>query len=268
MNCNIVQNRLLSCDRPDLPPVDVKGHLVECPICRAWHRRIARLEQQLPKLVVPPSETKQAFLQRLVTEPVRVEQPALTTPQLVRYNPRSSSPKERGLQKMAVAFTLAAAMLLFAVGWWAWHQKPAVKSGSSEMARLLEEDLNGRLTLRLAKAGTTRERVLSMAELTDELHRNAKTLADVQDAEQLAVLARFYSHVVREYLIPNAKELPQGLRPELLETVARRLSQTESAFARLAADGNDARTTSLQTIADAAREGRQTLLAMVRGEAA
>jgi hypothetical protein len=262
MNCDVVQNRLLSCDRPDLPPVDLKGHLVACPVCRAWHRRLVRLQQQLPKLPVPPSETKQAFLQRLVAEPARTEQVTPVVPQLVRYNPRVPSRKERGLQKMALAFAMAAAMLLFAVGWWALHRPAPVRAGSSEEARALADDLNNRLAYRMLRSGTPRQGVENMAELADELHRKAVELSRPEDAEQLAVLARYYGKVVRDHLLTFARYLPPNGRPDLLEAVTDRLARTESELEGLAAAANEGSAESLRAIAATARDAVRDLQAL------
>jgi hypothetical protein len=260
MSCEIVQSRLLACDQPDLPPVDLKGHLVTCPICRAWHRRLVRLEQQIAKLPVPPAQTMQAFLQRLVAEPPRTEQPAPAAPQLVRYSPPGPSRKERGLQKMAVAFALAAAMLLFAVGWWVWLRPAPVRGGFSEAARALDADLNNRLAYRVARSGTPQLGVQNMAELADELHQ--EVLAHVEYAEQLAILARFYNQVVRDHLLSYASQLPANLRSNLVDIVTR-LGQTESDIERLAAGAKDGCVESLQTIASTARTAAHDLRQLV-----
>jgi hypothetical protein len=260
MTCDVVQKRLLACDRPDLPPVDLKGHLVACPVCRAWHRRLVRLEQQIPTLPVPPSQTRQAFLQRLITEPVRPESPAPVMPQLVRFTPPGPSRKERGLQKMAVAFALAAAMLLFAVGWWVWQRPAAARIGSTEAARALDRDLNDRLNDRLARSGTPQLGVKNMAELAEELRQ--EVVDRVEDAEQLAILARFYAEVVRTHLLRYANELPDPHRPQLLD-IARRFDQTESDFGRLAAAAKDGCAESLRTIAMTAHEVAHELRQLV-----
>jgi hypothetical protein len=260
MTCDVVQNRLLSCDRPDLPPVDLKGHLVACPVCRAWHRRLVRVEQHIANLPVPLSETKQAFLQRLVAEPVRLEQPAPAVPQLVRYSPRGPSRKERGLQKMAMAFALAAAMLLFAVGWWAWQRPAPGRPGPSEVVQKLEDVLNSRLAVRLERSGTPLKGIENMAELADELHREA--VARAEDSEQLDILARFYDKVVRGHLLTFARSLPADQRPRL-EGFARRLEETESDIARHAAAAAGAHAESLQAIAVAARDTAHDLRQLV-----
>jgi hypothetical protein len=265
MNCNVVQNRLLSCDRPELPPVDLKGHLVACASCRAWHRRLVRLEQLLPNLPVPPAQTKAAFVQRLVAELVQTKQPAVAAPQLVRYTPRVPSPKERGLRKMAVAFSLAAAMLLFAVGWWAWHRPTSGKVGSSPAVLALHDDLNRRLNERLATAGPPWQKVRNLADLAKELQDEAVALVRAEDAEQLAVLARFYGQVIHAHLLSFARQLPAEMRPGL-EDIARQFALTESDLGRLAAAARDARADSLRTMADAAREGERLLGALARGE--
>jgi hypothetical protein len=263
MNCAIVQNRLLSCDRPDLPPVDVKGHLVECPVCRAWHRRLVRMEQQLVELPVPPSLTKQAFLRGLVAEPPAAEPPAVA-PQIVLLRPQGPAPKERALQKVAVAFALAAAMLLFSVGWWAWHYTPGASRGSVAALQQYREELGRRLDERLARAGTPKRGVEAMDELAEVLQREAQELARGDERERLAELSRFYAQVVREQLLPFARQLPAGDRTDVLNPVVRRLAAAESELERLAAE-RAAHAEPLRAIAAAAHETARDLEVLAAG---
>lgn len=264
MNCAIVQNRLLSCDRPDLPPVDVKGHLVECPVCRAWHRRLVRMEQQLLELPVPPCLTKQAFLRGLVAEPpAAVPEPPAVAPQIVRLRPPGPAPKERALQKVAVAFALAAAMLLFSVGLWVWHHTP--QGSPDTLARQqYREELGRRLDERLAKAGTPRRAVEAMDELAELLQREAQDLARRDERERLAELSQFYAQVVREQLLPFARRLPATDRPDVLNPVVRRLSAAESELERLAAE-RSSHAESLRAIAAAARDTAHDLEVLAAG---
>ena len=66
MNCDAIQNRLLAL--PDLRrvPDELRGHLDECPACRAYLARAVRLDKLIAAVPVPPSseETKAAFLDR------------------------------------------------------------------------------------------------------------------------------------------------------------------------------------------------------------
>src|SRR4051794_32252883 len=118
MNCAAIQRSLLSCERPEQPPLEVCRHLVGCDACRDCQRRLVEVEQQLPLLPVPPSTGREAFVARVRAGEVPVAGRSGVLPLWLQ---RSRPPlKERGLKKLALAFALAAALSAFALGWWAW----------------------------------------------------------------------------------------------------------------------------------------------------
>jgi hypothetical protein len=167
------------------------------------------------------------------------------------------------LQKVAVAFALAAAMLLFSIGWWAWHRgSPSPRE--SYVRQQYREDLDRRLGERLATAGTPKKGVEALAALADELRREADELAQKDDGERLAELSQFYARVVREQLLPFARQLPLADRTGVLNPVVKRLAAAESDLERLAA-AQAAHAEPLRAIAAAARETARDLEALVAG---
>jgi len=75
-------------------------------------------EQQLPLLIVPPSQRKNEVV-RLILD---AREPAAQNGKASAYVSRhrfNMPPRERGLRKASLAIAMAAALLVFAVGWWA-----------------------------------------------------------------------------------------------------------------------------------------------------
>jgi hypothetical protein len=265
MNCTAIRNRLLACEQPDFPPPEVREHLADCAACRAVQQRVVQLEQQIVALPVLPSDGRAAFVLRFLAGDEAGGSPAR------RPGPRL---KDNVRRKVALAFALAAGLAIFALGWWAWRQAeptptpPVVAVGS----RL--PDRQAQLRQKLEGAQTPAERVQRLADLAEELQKEA--LDHQKDADRLADVARFCVQVVREDLLKYAREyareVPQAKRKDLLTAVAVRLQRIESEASRLAtelkAEKAASAAASFGKIASAARDADDCLLALARGESA
>jgi hypothetical protein len=267
MSCEVTQRRLLGSECPEQPTTEVKQHLARCPVCRALQRRLVQLERQIPSLEVPPSTAKARTIRRLLESPPAPSPPPPPSRVVARVGlpgeQNRQTPKERGLQKMAVAFALAAGLAAFALGYWAWPQ-PGPGQPDPLAARKMERDR------RLAEARTPRERVEVLAGLAEQLHKEAlaHAAASAVDAEKLALVARFYSEVVRDDLLAHARKVPIVERAALLGAVAVGLSGAESELQRaLAAPTPPAVSHSLQQMALAARDGRDRLRVLMNESA-
>jgi hypothetical protein len=261
MNCARIQQTLLASERPDQPSAALQQHLAGCSACQAWHQRLVAAERDIPLLPVPSSAGRARFLQQLHDgeSPVVLE-PDRPAPRSIWLEPHRPMAKERGLRKMAVAFSLAAALALFALGFWAWPRgdQPVVQPNPN--AAELKERRNLR-DQRLTTAQTSRERVEILADIAAKLHRELLGLARSVDGERLAMLAKFYGEVVRDGLLFHAGQLPARERPAL-EAVARLLNDTESELLRmLASDGavTPAAAAPLREVAQSARFGHDQL---------
>jgi len=274
MNCAKSEHCLLSCERPEQPPTEVRRHLAQCPACRALQRRLVEVEQHLPRLPVPPAPGRAAFLARVRAGDIPAAGPADTSPKRQRgdgpvagapgscHRPAGSLPhtlKERALRKVALAFALAAALAAFALGWWAWPHDSDPAGRSPIAARQQQRD---RL---LAQAHTPRERVEVLAGLADRLQREARQLTLPTDGDQLRVVARFYREVVHDNLLEHARQLPPDERPAVLGTVAEQLNGVDSEVQRLLTNQvPDSSKESLRDIALASRESHDLLRALLR----
>jgi hypothetical protein len=262
VNCTVIQRRLLSAEQPEQPPGDIKGHLAQCPSCRAWQRRLVQMERFVPQLPVPPSTTKEQFLQRIVGPNLpAADQPAIADPAALWRSTLAPGPKERGKRKLSLAFSLAASLLVFALAWWSWPHKPV---SLPDPLRIEQAKLEQRLNTSL-RLNTPKERVMRLAELAEEVHGEALALVD--HSERLEQWARFYSRVVGEQLIEQARQLPREDRPIVLKEIAERLTKLESEASRFAAQLTRAprSAAAFQQIALVSQRGERDLRALTNG---
>jgi len=263
VNCTIVQRRLLSAEQPDQPAADIKSHMGQCPSCRAWQRRLVQMERQVPLLPIPPSTTKDLFLQRLTgTCQGDTGRPAIADPATLWRSQLMPGPKERALRKVSLAFALAASLLVFALAWWSWPHDhiPAPDFAQQDQARL-EESLHTSLY-----ANTPKERVLLLVQLAEEVHGEARKLAD--NSDRLEQRALFYSRVVGEHLIEQARQVPAKDRAVVLQRVADSLREAESTASRWEAQLQKSAprsAASFRRIALASRKSERDLRALMNG---
>lgn len=258
MNCTVIQRRLLEAEQPEQPPVEIQSHLAECPACRAWQRRLVQMERLIVQLPVPPSTAKEQFLQRM-EDRGRMKQNALVRPSSYVLPPFK---KERGLRKLSLAFALAASLLVFALAWWAWPHNPRA---IPDVARIEQAKLDQRLSNSL-RADAPKERILSLAKLAEEIHGEARELAG--NSERLEQWARFYSRLVDQDLIEQARQLPSEDRPDVLANIALQLAKAESEAARSETQCKATAPRSaaaFHRIALASQKGERDLRALIKG---
>jgi len=258
MNCDKIQYSLLASATPEQPAAEVRHHLSHCGACRALQRRLVQVERQLPLLPVPSSSRRDLFV-RQVQQGEGLPRPAVLTSDLWR-RPRPS-PKERGMQKVALACALAAALASFALAWWAWPHKetPGPRTPDSIAHRLLKQRDRS-----LASVQTPRERVAVLDNLAQELHQEVRKLVLRPDDEQLRQVAQLYREVVCDNLVHQARQLDPAQRTKLLGSVTRHLIELESEAKRLEVDAPPDTRAHLRDIARASRESHDELRKMLQ----
>lgn len=228
MNCAVVRQTLLASERPDLPGPEENSHLQTCPACRAWLGRLTRLERQIRRLPVPdcpPPEALFAWIDEAAAAPrLIVPLPSLRTP------PRTRS--EGARQKLALAFSLAATLALFTLGWWAWPHRPEGLAVTSSPTAA--DDFPSRRTQRLRQARTPGERVVVVVDLADEFLIEVRRHGEQPD--EVARLASHYDRLIQQDLVRLAADLPPVERPAVLAPLAERLRRAESEASRLATE--------------------------------
>jgi hypothetical protein len=224
MSCISVRQRLLASERPDHPAATESRHLSSCADCRAWLRLLVRLEQRLSLVPVPPSVPPPALLAMLRSAPddALVKPPAL----LSAVRPR----QEGGRQKLALAIALAASLLVFAIGWWAW---PHVQEDSSSHGPTLTRNSHEeQLKKRLASAHTPAQRVNALVDWADDCFRQAQLNRD--DPTSVQGQAFHFRGVVKHDLPQHAQDVSPGERVNTLKDAANRLRQIDVNATRLA----------------------------------
>jgi hypothetical protein len=219
MSCTTLRQRLLASERPDQPDAAAARHLTRCPACCAWLQRVARLEEMLPQVPVPPSEPPAALLAMLRSAPLRP---------LVRPTPLplSTLPRQEGArQKLALSLALAAALVLFALGWWSW---PHALSTDVPVRDHYRTFVDGRMKY----APTAEQRVSVLRDIAAEWLAEARTLPS---DERLAQLARDFHRLVHHDLPYHARKVPRPARASVLGPLADQLGRTESEASRVAA---------------------------------
>jgi hypothetical protein len=277
MKCKHCQRRLFRTEDPGEPTADVAAHLAGCSACRELQRRLVQLETHVPRLPVPAS-TRMSLLQaRILSEPVPRPVPVARS-------------RKRTWQWLAIG--AAAAVILIACGVWVgdalWQalQGPGqVAEGPGKDDRQRDGDkgqktapdykkpadntLVGRVIacdLRLARAVTPRQRVEALADLADSLQGECRALAQADGTKELEKLARLYSKVVRDAVVPRSRTLPAGQRREVLAPIVIRLARARQDAERLAHQ-SPASARPLRALAATAREAELQLQGLLGKDA-
>lgn len=271
MNCTQFQRRLLGTETPDRPADEVEAHLVACPACRDWQRRLLQLEANVARIPVPPSSARSDLIRRILGAPATMPVAPVTSPR------RPWSWRWVAGGAVAAAVLVACGIFLGNALWQAVgepgdrHRAKTVarnKGSESDQGAARKEGRKApadtlvarlvRCDLRLARASSPRERVEALAELADSLHGETPTLARAASTAALDRLARLYGKVVREGVVPRSRAVPAGERHKVLAPIAAQLARAERAALKLARQ-TPASARPLRLIAAAAREGKTRL---------
>jgi hypothetical protein len=270
MNCAAVQNQILmQTDPRELPPA-LREHVGACAGCREWARKAARLESALEGLPAPaaPERKKEEMLGELMqAEPV--------------IRPLPAPAARRGFGLVAVQFLrrnaayvggLAAAVLV-AVGTYAlWPGKgPEVVQAQPTQKYPLLDKLVKR-DAELARANSTTKKLEVLSGMAEDISTEARGMARIAPGSELRQMAGWYEKTVKEGLVRQAgsprleKEVTTGAeRAKLLESLAARLDADAAAAEALARESPPDAQPALQRMAEAAREGKDSLRAAARG---
>jgi hypothetical protein len=203
-----------------------------------------RLEQRLPSIPVPACPVPPDLLAQIRTPSLRLAGRA--------HHPRNL---QGGRQKLALAFSLAASLAVFSVGWWAWPHFPPARP-VTVVAGGYEKDRDGKIV----GLPTPAARAGALADLADEWLAEARLKPD--DPARLAALAGHFERLVREDLMFHVGQVSPGERRDLASKLVSRLGHVESEASRLAVEwqNRDAKSVaSLQRIAASAREADRRL---------
>ena len=206
MNCQVVQNKILTLPDPRVVPDPLRAHVVGCAACQAWAKQAARLEALLEQLPDPARAGRQEGCADRQAHPRRRDHHAARG----RAVPsRASRGAGQFLRRNATVVGGLAAAMLVALGVWALFpgtareaRDGAAASGRSVPRKIVQRDLA------LAKAKTPAERLQVLSGLADDLSAQARSLARVASPDELRDLARWYDRVVKDAHGQAGRELP------------------------------------------------------------
>jgi len=221
MNCETCQ-QLLFTNAESGPPALAAAHLASCRSCRMVWSRLERIEANIPRLPCPAATRKNELISFFLTPPQ------------VAATPRE--PVRRLVFLKRIGMAAAAAAILIAVGLWLgnWaarvfspgdNPKEAIakKSVPAPPAEAAAKSLAGRILdcdLDLARTSDPVERVEVLARLAQVIRDESQVLADSSAGKELQTLARLHGRVMKEGLVPRARELPMKQRRATLEPIA------------------------------------------------
>jgi hypothetical protein len=262
MNCELVQRRLLASESPGQPGAEVRRHLAACPACRAWQRRLAQAEEQLPQLATPPSVRKDRVVQLILNAP----NPAAHA----RYGRTPWSDRtvrERGLRKAALAIALAAALVVFALAWWLIGQPtPAPQPQTSPLIAKYQKQ---RDELIVGSQPGTPQRVEKLADFADRFVQRDVAAAQ-NDAEKLRQMAAYYTAFMPDEFVGSVRRAAPQLSREQMVALVDQLDRADSMLSKLAADPElkPENRAALNEMAVAARASRNQVLLLLQNKRA
>jgi hypothetical protein len=223
MSCQRFRHTLLASERPDKPAAAEARHLAGCADCRAWLRRLVRLEQQISLVPVPPSAPPAALLAMLQSAPAD----ALVKPPVL-FAPRPR--REVGHQKLSLAIALAAALVLFVIGWWAALH---MQKGSETIAVNFDSRSHDeRIAQVLRPSLSPPHRVSILIDQADDFFKMA--LVNPDDFSNVRRQADRFHRLVTHNLPPHAHDVSPGERAITLKAAADRLGKIKDNAAHLA----------------------------------
>jgi hypothetical protein len=240
MNCEVVQRQLLSVESPDSPTAVAAAHLADCPACREWLLRLVQMERAVPCLPVPPAEAaRSALMRRLLSQkagaapsagPRRRRSVAMVLGSWI-MDPYSS-PRRRVAAGLIAG--VAAALLLFVLGWLVWYGgvDQEVASPPRPMPDSLVADL-GRYKIHTADGKAGGARVEAMAAAAQQLHARCQDAARNHDYEELTALATLYVRVVDDGVVKTAETLSPEDRRSIPTSIAEDLGKADTQWNQL-----------------------------------
>ncbi len=240
MNCEVVQRHLLSCESPDRPSADASAHLADCAACREWLTRLVQMERAVPYLPVPPAEAaRSALVCRILAQKTSNgrgtsdrRRPSVAMVLGSWIMDPHASPRRRTAAGLVAG--VAAALLLFVIGWLVWYGGGTPESvvSSRPPDQLLAE--LGRSGIHTADGKTGSQRLQALAAAAEQLHAKCQDAARSGAYEELKAMAHLYGRVVDEGIVKTAEELSPAERSAILRSIAKDLGDADSKWRGLA----------------------------------
>jgi hypothetical protein len=268
MNCAAVQNQILMQPDPrELPPA-LREHVGACAGCREWARKAARLEAALESLPAPaaPEQKKEEMLGDLMqADPVIRPLPTFAA------RPGFGTLAARFLRRNAAYVGGLAAAVLVAVGAF-WLFSGPRGPQQQEMVKTEKYPLLDKMVRRdaeLARANSAARKLEVLGGMAEDISTETRGMARIAPGSELRQMAGWYEKTVKEGLVKQANNLPVGMsaaeKAKLLESLAAKLDADAAAAEALSHESPPDAQQALKRVAEAAREGKDSLRAAARG---
>ncbi len=256
MNCQTIQNKILTLPDPRHIPEALRAHVGSCAACRVWAELAGRLESLLERLPTPaaPANKKSALIADLIHRPATVELAA-----------KQPSSFREFLHRNSTLIGGLAAAIVVAFGAWAMIGRNGPRPEVSEVA--LKDPFLEKMVQRdvaLAKATTPSQKLQALGGLADDLSTEARGLARIANQDELKDVARWFDRVVTAGMIRqaetmNVNAMTPAERKAQLTDLARKLGQTADEVKKATEEVPPEAKPILERIVDTARFGQKKL---------
>lgn len=255
MNCHTAQRRLLSLADATRVPASLRAHLIDCPTCQEWQRRVIQVDRHIPLLPVPPSTfAKARFLREVRTKPSLWRRAQDGLVQVV-----GQFRQRQNWQMTAAGLAAAAAVLFVVVHLTGPNPGMVVNPSRRNQPDPLLASLVQRSTA-LAEVRQPDRQAEILGHMAEDLRGQTERLAHSADTRSSQeVLARWYGKVVGEE-VKRAQEVPAAERGRVLAPLALQLAQAAGEADQLADEISAGRTNDpLRSISRIARKAKREL---------
>jgi hypothetical protein len=258
MKCPVVKRYLYRLENPDRPCQAVRDHLSHCGGCRKAQEGLLQLENQVRLLPIPESDAKLPFLSQFRVGTIG-HAPA-TDRHWLPWQVR-----DRARRKLALAASLAAGIVLFAIGWFIFQHanRSAPVVNTPTVAVIKRQHLQDQLKVALEDAHSYSERLQVYEEQLKLL--NVEGVAKESTDEELKGIVAFYQEDFLKDLVTEAKGVPIGHRGELLRPIMERLDLTAQLADRNAEYHDGLKAKQLRAFAVSARKSVDDLQLVIDG---
>lgn len=260
MNCQAIQNQILSLPDPrELTPV-LREHVLTCSACQAWARSAALLESLLERLPVPaaPGDKKEALLGELMqADPVILPMPTPAS------RPGFGAVAGRFLRRNATYVGGLAAAVLVAFGaYWMWPRTPP-NPGQAPLVQkdpLLEKIVASNTAI--ARADSSKRKLEVLSDMADTIANDTRGMARIASGSHLRQMAGWYDDVVTNGLVKQAEkpiDLPAEDKTRFLTGLADKLKADATEAEKLSREAPQDAQPALQRMAATARAGEKAI---------
>jgi hypothetical protein len=276
MNCESARNRLLALPDPSEVPAGLAEHVESCAACQAWQQLLTRVEGAIIATAPPgyAGEAKKALLEKFAKpklivakkgSSLKLKKPAAKAAATIL----PAAPRRPLGERLARFWPAGVAAAVVLTGVLIWSSLKGGKNDGQSLAAapadpFLEKVVVAKVKLDTAPDATARLNVLDV--LGNDIHAEARTLAQIAPGAEMDSLAAMYEKVVGEAMIEHARGLNIEERRATLPKFVEHLSKAEQDANKLAADASPDSVQPLKEIAKSAKKGRMALAQMMQGQ--